>query len=226
MQRLLLYILFIFLLSGAKAQDTKVVEDLQWWGGVSYTGKAFDNKMEIYGESEFRLRKNISELKSVYLEGGTYYKVFKGVKVGGALRYTHHITWGGNIEQLLRYNIDLKIRKKIKRSTLSYRPRYQQTFTDLAVNENDFTKINTLRNRLTYRYNIRKCKFTPFLSGELFTLLNNNEISNYNLRATIGTSYSFSKKARVKIFYRIDNEMNNEHPYTIHVLGTRVSFSN
>lgn len=217
-------LLLAFLTSGILAQETKVMEDLQLWIGANYTEKLLDKKLRLHAESEIRFRRNISEFKLFYVEGGVAYKVFKFMEVGGALRYTHHKTWKGNIEDLYRYNLDLKLSQDIERFTVSYRLRYQNTGDKLVKKDTASNSINIIRNRVLVKYNIKNCKLTPFISGELYTDLDLAPISHFNFRLTAGTSYPLGTISRLKLFYRIDFELDQDEPYRIYTLGTRFFF--
>lgn len=218
------FLVLILLSTGILAQETKVMEDLQLWVGANYTGKLVDKKLRLHAESEIRFRRDISEFKLYYIEGGVAYKAFKFMEVGGALRYTHHKTWKGNIEDLHRYNLDLKLSQNVERFTMSYRLRYQKTSNKLFKEDSATSTINILRNRLLVKYNIKNCKLTPYMSGELFSDLDSSPVVHFNLRLTAGTAFPLGKISKLKVFYRIDLELGDKEPYNIYILGTRFFF--
>jgi hypothetical protein len=72
-----------------------------------------------------------------------------------------------------------------------------------------------LRSRLELEYNIRKSRFTPFASCELY-----NDVSGFDLkkvRYTVGSEYKINKHNGVQLFYRFIDSRNSTDSHVIGV---------
>ena len=72
-----------------------------------------------------------------------------------------------------RVNASLVGQYRIDRLILKLRTRGQVTFLDDERREINFNQRYVWRNRLAIEYNIRKSPFRPYVTGEIFTPLNN-----------------------------------------------------
>lgn len=117
-----------------------------------------------------------------------------------------------------RAGLALSLSYKWNRVTFSLRERYQYTYhtplyankykydegTESIITEKEYIEPkhrHMLRSRLKVDYNIRKSKFTPFVSGEIY----NNITAWYGyskIRCTAGTEYKVNKKNVLSVFYR------------------------
>lgn len=90
-----------------------------------------------------------------------------------------------------------------------------------------------LRSRFTTKYDIPKCKITPFVSAELFSRIRewDNEMKQHSqisgkptveffdkLRTQIGIDYKLNKKNYIKFYYLFENEKESDKTDT-HALG-------
>ena len=62
-------------------------------------------------------------------------------------------------------------------------------------------------------------KIKPFISAEIYGLLNNPFSFFTKTKYVLGLRYPIGKYGRIKSFYRIDRELNNNNPYTYYNLG-------
>ncbi len=111
---------------------------------------------------------------------------------------------------------------EVARFTFSLRERYQYTHTSdqyvpkfdsdgVTQKEDEYVEAkhsNILRSRIQVKYDIRKCKFSPYLSGELYNSLSDG-FSVDQTRWTVGVTYKPSKKHELDFYYRyVDKEGN------------------
>ncbi len=120
---------------------------------------------------------------------------------------------------------------KIGRIELSLRERYQYTYRPKQyVTKYDSDGItrktdeiiktkhqHVLRSRLQVEYNIRKCKFTPYASCEIYNSLTDG-FSTEKTRWTAGTSYKLNKKNSLSLYYRYIDETDEDEDNG-HIIG-------
>ncbi|MFI3280644.1 MAG: DUF2490 domain-containing protein [Rikenellaceae bacterium] len=157
------------------------------------------------------------------LNGGLTYKTFGCIYWGASYRLAvdrlesttttySYSGFGSNYdsETYHRYAFDVTYKDDFKRFTPSFRLRYSN-YTDDDVFDGEF-----LRYRAKLEYNIRKCKFTPFISAEGFQEL--NEMMLYKMRYSTGVDYKFSKNSSLGVDYKLDYfslKYKNAHIFSI-----------
>ena len=128
---------------------------------------------------------------------------------------------------------------KWKRVTFSLRERYQYTYhtslyadkykydedTESIVKEKEYVDPkhrHMLRSRIKVDYNIRKSRFSPYVSGEVYNNL--TDWYGYSkLRWTAGTEYKVNKKNVLNVFYRYVKSRDAEDADS-HVIGIGYEF--
>jgi hypothetical protein len=200
-------------------------------------------KIKADFEVECRTTDALSDVARWSASAGLSYKLCKYLKAAAA--YTFIYQHNGNEyddddtfipyywQPRQRLQASLTGSYKIGRLSLSLREAYQYTYHrervtvasyDVLADEWTFNKVTHakhkayIRSKLEAEYNIRKCRFTPFASCELY-----NDISDFNtskVRYTIGTDYKINAKNSAHIFYRfIDGKNNNSN-----VIGVGYTF--
>ena len=187
--------------------------------------KKIVKKLNVTFEEEFRTRSNFNvtdrfahtlELNYKpleYLKVGAAYNLiqFNHVKRDWELRHRHYFYATGSMEA--------------GRFSFSLRERFQSTKRQ-GVKETA-TRANPklyLRSRLKVDYNIRNCKFDPFVSVELFNTLNDpreNKIDRW--RGVAGVEYKPNKKSAFQVYYRYTNYIDEEDSNN-HLFGAGYSF--
>lgn len=80
----------------------------------------------------------------------------------------------------------------------------------------------TLRSRLTAKWDIKKCKFTPFASVELFS--RTDEWRGHDkLRYRLGTDYKIDKENKISVYYLFQDNHSSSSPAG-HAIGVGYSF--
>jgi hypothetical protein len=209
------------------SQDGEYIEiqDFETWGKIGINVKL--NKNWSFGlEEQLRLKTNSSVVDAYFTELNAKYKMKSNFEVGGGLRYIRDNDNEGKIqgyENHLRYNLDLSYKHLIERLKLRYRMRFQSK-NELGVtkNEGDYPN-NHFRLKLGGEYNIKKWKFDPKVSFELFHHMEEGKDNGLDkLRTTIGTSYDLKKYGDIGLFYRIERELNPtyvDYPKMTYVFG-------
>jgi hypothetical protein len=129
-----------------------------------------------------------------------------------------------------RVQLSLTGSYKIGRLAVSLREGYQYTYhrerstvptydivnDSWLLNKVTATKHKAyLRSRLELEYNIRKSRFTPFASCELY-----NDISGFDIkkvRYTVGTEYKINRHNGVQLFYRYIDSRKSDNSNVIGV---------
>jgi hypothetical protein len=190
-------------------------------------------KLKADVEVDCRTTNALSNISRWSASAGLSYKICHYLKAGAA--YTFIYQHNGNEyddddvytpyywQPRQRVTASLTGSYKIGRLSLSLREAFQYTYHrervttasfDVLANEWALDKTvhakhkGYLRSKLEAEYNIRKCRFTPFVSCEIY-----NNISDFNtskVRYTIGTEYKINSRNGVSLFYRyIDGNNNN-----------------
>lgn len=214
---LLVFIFFLIYTIGHS--QTVVVRDLEAWTRARIK-KDIGNKWELSLEEEFRLEHNASQLYEFFTEAGISYSLNKQWELGVNYRLIRNRTNSGDFETRRRINADMAYRRKFNRLRFSWRARIQ------SRNEVDETYTNNnLRNKFALKYNIKKCKLSPYFSGELYYKFVKTMESGFNkVRFTFGSDWSVSKKSDIAFFYRIERELNEEYPKTTNIIGLKYDF--
>ena len=181
--------------------------------------------LNINFEEEFRTRSNFSEIERFSHALEVSYKPFNFLKAGGAynlINYNHDKR-GWEIRH--RYYFYTTGSLDAGRFSFSLRERFQSTKRQGVAQT--ATRANPklyLRSRLKVDYNIRKSKFTPYASFELFNTLNDPQKNGASQwRVVAGTDYKLNKKSELALYYRYTNYTDEEEIDT-HRFGIGYSF--
>lgn len=210
--------LLFFLSFGLNAQDgiSYTVNDLKLWSKALLKYKIND-KWIIGLENQHRLKSNISVMEKNLTELTVIRKFEKGFSAALTYRYILNNDTEGNVqglENFYRWNTDLGYKFDIKRFEMSTRLRFQSKKEFGSDNESD----RTVRLKLGTEYNIRKWKFDPQFSVELFNGLTDSEGLN-RLFLTLGTDYKMKNAGKISAYYRIDKILIGAYPATNYILG-------
>lgn len=202
------------------------VRDFQTWSSATLAFKP-NKKVKLGISQELRLENNTSEVDKYFTEGFFKYKIAKPFTLGAELRFIRSNDNEGKIqgyENHLRHALNAQFKHKVNRLELKYRLQYQsrKEIGQTASINDDPTK--KLRLKVGGAYNIKKWKFDPVLSGEIFrTLGTNGDFSK--IRGTLGTSFETKKAGELSFFYRIEKELNKSYPQLTNVIGFNYQYT-
>jgi len=174
--------------------------------------KKITKGLNINFEEEFRTRSNFSEVDRFSHALELNYKPLNFLKVGGAYNLINFNHEKKSWEIRHRYYFYATGSLNAGQFTLSLRERFQSTKRQGI--KQTATRVNPklyLRSRLKVDYNIRKSKFTPSASVELFNTLNDpvkNEMNQW--RGILGVEYKLNKKNFLELYYRYTNFSDDE----------------
>lgn len=214
------------------------------WTSASFK-TSFGSHWGAGAEVEYRTHNHLKSSERATIGVDAEYK-HQFFKIDAGYKYMHgqsleETTRKGNIIPpywIGRHRIFTSVTGKLKlgRFGLSLRERYQFThrlgkwvpkYASDGVTTKDDEWINpkdkhTLRSRLECEYNIRKSKFTPFVSAELYDNLSDG-FAVEKVRYTLGTEYKINRHNRVEIFYRFIHETETGTD-NINVIGIGYTF--
>ena len=174
----------------------------------------FDLLPKLYLEINPEIRfANFLEFSELIMQGGLRYKAFKFLKLSGYYRFIGDYT-NDDPEYLHRFAFDAEPEYEINRLELGLRLRYAN-YTDFAGETGN--NKSYYRYRLQAKYDIRKFKFNPHISWELFQ--KSDEKSVYKGRYEIGVEYGFKKNNELEIFYFLQDYYNKDKLH--HIIGIK-----
>lgn len=198
------FVFVVFLFGGWGAQKLSGQDqyDFKSWNAIVLEKKISDRwKSSI--RNQFRFDSNITEFDRYIAEVGFSYNLFKRYRIDYGLRYL--LKWdnqGSNqgLRSFMRYNWDFSYRYKVNRTKISYRYRFQRQH-ELGKDEleGDFPGIDH-RVKMKVAYNIRKWKWDPFISGEVFYHKQRASYSGVDkYRFILGTEHDWDANGKLKI---------------------------
>jgi len=215
---------FLFLLGFMSCLSISAQDDFGSILSADVT-KKIAKRLNINFEEEFRTRATFSELERFSHTLEVNYKPLKFLKTGGAynLMNYNHDKRGWEIRH--RYYFYATGSLEAGRFSISLRERFQSTKRQGV--EQTAKRANPklyLRSRLKVDYNIRKSKFGPYASWELFNTLNDPQKNGVNQwRGVAGVAYKYNKKNEWALYYRYTNYIDEEE-IDKHLFGIGYSF--
>ena len=215
------YYYFFFLLFSfafSDAQEMKVIGDLRLISEIGIEKSLFKN-WKIGAESTLKLEKNISRIDELDFDLDLGYSPLKFLSLGVGYRLAFNQKRNGTWEKKYRYSGELGLDYRIRRFKLDYRIRYQNVDDDFFQYEQYQPSRNILRNRARLKYNIPKIPMESYTYVELYGLLNKDSEFATKIKFALGARYNFKKLGKIKVFYRIDRELNSLYPFTLYNIG-------
>jgi len=202
------YLLFLL------AQCLYGSDDHQSWTKVSFEKKIpFSLKLEL--AQGLRLKDYISTFNQAFFEVSLSYKDTNGLRINIPYRYTifedkikHRLSFGASYQYSFK-PVSLKYRIKFYRLYENGEP----------LGEDGLTLGDLIRSKFTIKYKTGK-KTNPYISGELFHLLNTNNSPLNEYRVSFGIEIDLPRKNSINIFYMFKKEdITKSSPDEINVFG-------
>ena len=189
-------------------------DDHQSWTKVSFEKKMpFSLKLEL--AQGLRLKDYVSTFNQAFFELSLSYKDSNGLRINIPYRYTifedkikHRLSFGASYQY------------SFKPVSLKYRMKYYRLYENgEPIGEDGEALGNLIRSKFTIKYKSGK-KTIPYISGELFHLLNttNNPLDEY--RVSFGIEIDLPRKNSINIFYIFKKEdLSKSNQNMINVFG-------
>lgn len=232
----------LLLLAAASGATPAVAQEL--WTSAQFK-TSFGSHWGAAAEVEYRTHNGLNSSERVTFGASGEYK-HQYFKIDAGYKYLHsqtleETTRKGNIIPpywIGRHRAYASLTGKLKlgRFELSLRERYQFThrlgkwvpkFASNGIVQKDDEWVapkdrHMLRSRLAGEYNIRKSRFTPFASVEVYdNLCAGFEIDK--IRYTAGSEYKINRHNRVELFYRFVQGV-SDGTDNAHVIGVGYTF--
>lgn len=221
--RISLIILFIYCscLSPVSAQ---IRQDAGMWATLTIQ-HALNKKINLVIDEEFRLKENYQRINLFYTNIGIDYKVNKFLKISPTYRTIQKKKLDGNYSYRHRLMLDVTVKKKIKKITLSERVRYQIEVQDFYTSKKGKFPEQYLRLKTDIKYDLKK-KITPYYSCEFRYQIRNPRGDGpvydngfHRIRNVLGLEYEINKKNSINLYYLFQTEFNISTPESIYILG-------
>ena len=202
------YLLFLL------AQCLYGADDHQSWTKVSLEKKIpFSLKLEL--AQGLRLKDYVSTFNQAFFELSLSYKDSNGLRINIPYRYTifedkikHRLSFGASYQY------------SFKPVSLKYRIKYYRLYENgEPLGEDGEALGDLIRSKFTIKYKSGK-KTNPYISGELFHLLNTNNNPLDEYRASFGIEIDLPRKNSINFFYIFKKEdITKSSPDEINVFG-------
>ncbi len=225
--RLKPFLLYLAILSCQCAQ-TQTDRDLASWNGIAL-GYELNKDWETDFKGQLRLKENFNAVDEYFGQIGVKRRLFKGFKIGAALRYSKRNDNQGAIqgyESHLRYHFQTTYKHSVNRVRVGYRIRYQSR-KELGLSDGiENFRVNRLRLKTSLAYKIKDWPLDPIFSGELFRRFENNTDSRFDkYRITIGSNYEFTNASSVSFFWGIESSINEAIKDNLYIIGLSYNYA-
>lgn len=172
-------------------------------------------KLKLNFTPEVRFDEDFS-IDGYIFEAGAEYKLLKFLELGATYRFEVNPRKTKETEYFNRFAFSATLKEEFGDFEPAFRLRYSN-YADDDITDQDF-----LRYKMSVKYDIPKCKLTPFVAAEAFQSL--NEGSLHKMRYSTGADYKLFKNNYLGASYKLDyykNEYKNRHIFSI---GYKIKF--
>lgn len=166
-------------------------------------------KLKLTFMPQLRFDEDFS-LDKYLFEADAEYKALKFLELGATYRFVVNPRDTKDTEYFNRYAFSATAKKEFGRFEPAFRLKYSN-YADDDVSDKSFMRYKT-----SLKYDIAKCKLTPFIAAELFQKVDGGDL--YKMRYSAGVDYKLSKKNFIGISYKLDyfnQEYVNKHIITV-----------
>lgn len=224
---ILSFILSTLLLFCASAQKSN---DAGMWATFTIQ-HPLSKKINFVIDQEFRLKENYQRINLFYTNIGIDYKYNKFLKISPTYRTIQKRRLDGTYSYRHRLMLDVTLKKKLNKFTLSERIRYQAEVQDLYTSKKGKLLEQFLRLKTDLKYSLND-DITPYISCELRYQIRaprgdgpSYDKGFHRIRNVLGVEYQINKKNSVNLYYLIQSEFNISTPESIYILGIAYSLT-
>lgn len=226
-RRIIFFSALFHVIVSCNAQQSK---DAGMWATLSIQ-HPINKKIILVVDQELRLKENYQRINLFYTNLGIDYKFNKSLKISPTYRSIQKRRLDGSFSYRHRLMLDVTIKKKFNKVTLSERLRYQIEVQDLYTSKKGKLEEQFLRFRTDLKYTINE-KVTPYISCELRYQLRSPRGDGptydngfHRIRNVAGFEYQINKKNSVNLYYLVQSEFNISTPESIYILGIAYSLT-
>ena len=196
------------------AQCLYGADNHQSWTKVSFEKKIpFSLKLQL--AQGLRLKDYVSTFNQAFFELSLSYKDSNGLRINVPYRYTifedkikHRLSFGASYQY------------SFKSVSLKYRMKYYRLYENgEPIGEDGEALGDLIMSKFTIKYKSGK-KTNPYISGELFHLLNTNNNPLDEYRASFGIEIDLPRKNSINFFYILKKkDITKSSPDVISIFG-------
>ena len=189
-------------------------DDHQSWTKVSLE-KKIPYSLKLKLSQGLRLKDQLSTFNQTFFEASLSYKDSNGLRINIPYRYT---VFEDKIKHRLSFGASYQY--SFKPVSLKYRMKYYRLYENgEPIGEDSEALGDLIRSKFTIKYKSGK-KTNPYISGELFHLLNTNNNMLNEYRASFGIEIDLPRKNSIIFFYMFKKEdIAKSNPDEINVFG-------
>ena len=198
--------------------------DAGMWATLSIQ-HPLSKKINFVIDQELRLKENYQRINLFYTNVGIDYKLNKFIKISPTYRAIQKKRLEGTYSYRHRLMLDVTVKKKLKKFTLSERVRYQAEVQDFNTSKKGKLTEQFLRFKTDLKFTSTE-KITPYVSCELRYQIHaprgdgpRYDNSFHRIRNVLGIEYELNKKNSVNVYYLYQTEFNISTPESIYILG-------
>ena len=189
-------------------------DDNQSWTKISFEKKLpYSLKLEL--AQGLRLKDYVSNFNQTFFEVSLSYKNINDLRINIPYRYT---IYENKIKH--RLSIGASYQYSFKPISLKYRIKFYRLHENgESLGKEGEALGDLIRSKFTIKYRSGK-KTNPYISGELFHLLNTNNNMLNEYRASFGIEIDLPRKNSIIFFYMFKKEdITKSNPDEINVFG-------
>jgi len=217
-------ILFCCTLIIASCLNAQDIKDAGLWTTFTVQ-KKITKRINFVVDQEFRLRENYQRINLFYTNIGIDYKVNKWLKISPSYRAIQKKRLDGTFSYRHRLTLDVNLKKKIQKVTLSERVRYQIEVQDLYTSRKGKLPEQFLRFKTDLKYSLNE-KITPYISCELrYQIVSPRgdgplyDYGFHRIRNVAGFEYQINKNNSINFYYLVQSEFNISDRESIYITG-------
>ena len=223
--RVWMLLVFSFLFANVNAQNN----DALLWTSIEVE-KEFKSKITLKTELGYRLYNNYQNIDKYYGELGIGFKFNKYFKLYGRYRFIQkEKIFDDYFASRHRVTLGTKTGFKYKKFRFNWTCKYQlKVFDDIEHNYGN-TKLSSYnRNKFQVKYKASNIKLFPYISYEFFIPLHTMSEYQYTIdtqRFSIGAEYQINKQNSFKLFYMLENELQDFGYLHNNIVGLSYAYS-
>ena len=195
-------------------------QDFGVWTEIT-AEKKINPRWEVSWTESVRLNENALQFQQHYSHLAAGYKISKNFQLALAYRNSQKVQPDESVDYRNRAQLEAVYKLKWKKIGIEFQERYQVLYKNIGRESGWKDPEITYRSRITVDYDLDR-KIKPFASFEVFIT---EEIYANNLRSRIGFDYDFNKKHSARLFYMIDQDVQENDPLRLYALGLAYKFS-
>ncbi len=223
-------ILLLFLVLTSLYSEAQPTSDAGTWLTLTLQ-KPVTKRITAVLDQELRLKENYQRINLFYTNLGFDYKYSNNIKISPTYRSIQKCRLDGSYSYRHRLMLDVTLKKKFEKITLSERVRYQAEVGDYLSSEKGKLVEQFLRLKTDLKLTSLN-KISPYISCEVRYQIRDpkgkgpfSDYGFHRIRYVAGAEYQLQKNHSLNLYYLIQSEYYIADPETIYILGIAYSIT-